>query len=155
MKIYVVTDGCYSDYSVICLRSKEEDARTLAEFLGEDGRYFDMEVDGSGDLELAKIRETGAVTEEELTKAKEYIKGHFVLDLEDSRSVADYYGHQELLQKELNNPEETLRKIYAVTLKDIERVAKKYIVNETLNLAIIGNFPEGAQKEFEDLLKIK
>jgi len=57
VKIYVVTDGCYSDYSVICLRSKEEDARTLAEFLGEDGRYFDMEVDGSGDLELAKLRE--------------------------------------------------------------------------------------------------
>lgn len=105
--------------------------------------------------ELSKITKQGSVTEDELTKAKEYIKGHFVLDLEDSRSVADYYAHQELLQKEMKNPEEYIRKIDAVTLADIERVAQKYLVEETLNLAIIGNFPEGSEKEFQNLLKLQ
>ncbi len=104
--------------------------------------------------EFAKIKLPGSVTEEELTKAKEFIKGHFVLDLEDSRSVADFYAHQELLQHQLENPEDTLKNIDAVTVKDIERVAKKYLVEETLNLAIIGNFPEGSEKEFEKLLKL-
>jgi len=102
--------------------------------------------------EMSKIAKLGSVTEEELKKAKEYIKGHFVLDLEDSRSVADYYAHQELLQKELENPEETLRKIDAVTLEDVQRVAQRYIVNETLNLAIIGNFEDTT--EFEKLLRL-
>ncbi|HSD98325.1 MAG TPA: pitrilysin family protein [Patescibacteria group bacterium] len=102
--------------------------------------------------ELAKIKKPGSVTEGELTKAKEYIKGHFVLDLEDSRSVADYYAHQELLQEKLENPEQTIHNIDSVTLKDIERVAKKYLTQETLNLAVIGDFKD--KKQFEDILKL-
>lgn len=102
--------------------------------------------------ELRKIKKPGAISREELIKAKEYIKGHFVLDLEDSRSVADYYAHQELLQEKLTNPEETLRKIDAVTIEDVERVANKYLVSSTLNLAIIGNFED--KKQFEDLLEL-
>ena len=35
----------------------------------------------------------------ELKKAKEFLKGHLILDLEDSRSVAGFYGQQELLEK--------------------------------------------------------
>ncbi len=102
--------------------------------------------------ELEKIKQPGNIKEEELIKAKEYIKGHFVLDLEDSRSVADYYAHQELLEKRLENPEENMQKIDAVTIADLERVAKKYLVEETLNLAIIGDFKDTAQ--FESLLKL-
>ena len=37
---------------------------------------------GSGQMNL---------TDEEVTKAKEFLKGHLVLDLEDSRSVSGYY----------------------------------------------------------------
>ena len=103
--------------------------------------------------EFEKIKQPGSVTGDELKKAKEYIKGHFVLDLEDSRSVADYYAHQELLQKRLKTPEETIREIDSVTISDIERVAKKYLVESTLNLAVIGDFEN--EKEFEKLLKLK
>lgn len=101
---------------------------------------------------LSGIKKSGAVSEEELKKAKEFTKGHFVLDLEDSRSVAVHYAEQELLQKKLDNPEETIQKIDAVTLEDIERVAKKYIVEETLNLAVIGNYKDTSK--FESLLKL-
>ena len=103
--------------------------------------------------ELEKIKESGNVHEDELRKAKEYIKGHFVLDLEDSRSVADYFAHKELLEHSLETPEENMRKIDAVTLEDITRVAQKYIVENTLNLAVIGNFED--KSVFEKLLKLK
>lgn len=102
--------------------------------------------------EFEKIKQPGAVSEDELKKAKEYIKGHFVLDLEDSRSVADYYAHQELLQKRLKTPEDTLKEIDAVTIADIERVAKKYLVQDTMNLAVIGDFED--EKVFEKLLEL-
>jgi predicted Zn-dependent peptidase len=48
------------------------------------------------------------VSSQELTKAKEFIKGHFVLELEDSRAVAGFYGSQELLEKKIDSPEEVI-----------------------------------------------
>lgn len=90
--------------------------------------------------ELAKVKEGKMLlTEEELTKAKEYLKGHLVLDLEDSRSVAVFYAHQELIENEMLNPDEVLKRIDNVTVSDIERVGKEYVKNDTLNIAVIGN----------------
>ena len=88
----------------------------------------------------------------ELKKAKEYLKGHMVLGLENSRSVAYYYASQELLEKEIDNPDKVMRKIDAVTVEQLKNVAKKYFVSKGLNLAIIGNFSSG--QEFKSLLKL-
>jgi predicted Zn-dependent peptidase len=92
------------------------------------------------------------ISHQEITKAKEYLKGHLVLELEDSRSVAGFYAQQELLEKQIENPGEVLKKIENVTAEDVKGVAKKYFVNKGLNLAVIGNFPSG--QEFESLLKL-
>lgn len=93
-----------------------------------------------------------SLTEKELSKAKEYLKGHLVLELEDSRSVAAFYAQAELLEKEIETADELIGKIDKVTLKEVEDVAKKYFKNETLNLAIIGNFTD--RQKFEKLLKL-
>lgn len=91
------------------------------------------------------------VTHEELTKAKEYLKGHFVLELEDSRSVGSFFAHQELLDSVIETPKEVLEKIDEVSIEDIHRVARTYFKKETLNLALVGNFTN--RQEFEDLLQ--
>lgn len=92
------------------------------------------------------------ISKSELTKAKEYLKGHMVLGLENSRSVSYFYAAQELLEKEIDNPDQIMKKIDAVTVDQIEKVAKKYFVEKGLNLAIIANFASG--QEFEKLLKL-
>jgi len=92
------------------------------------------------------------ISKPELKKAKEYMKGHMVLGLENSRSVAYYYASQELLEKKIENPDDIMKKIDAVTIEQIEAVAKKYFVEKGLNMAIIGNFTSGQQ--FENLLKL-
>lgn len=97
-------------------------------------------------------RRTSHVADSELTKAKEYMKGHLVLGLENSRSVAYFYASQELLEKKIDNPQEVLKKIDAVTVEQIENAAKKYFVEKNLNLAVIGNFTSG--QEFESLVKL-
>ncbi len=98
--------------------------------------------------------------DEELNKAKEFLKGHLVLDLEDSRSVAVYYAHQELLENEIENPDQVLAEIDKVTKEDVEAVGKEFITEKTLNLALIGNFDpsagsgQDARQTLESLLKL-
>ncbi len=92
------------------------------------------------------------ITSSEFKKAKEYLKGHFVLELEDSRSVAGFYSSQELLEKEVLNPDQLLEKIDKVTVEEVEEVAKKYFKNKGLNMAGIGNFASG--QNFKELLTL-
>lgn len=138
-----------------------QDAGTLVSTAGLDPKRA---VDGISVMveEYAKIATAKfGPTEAELKKAKEYVKGHLVLELEDSRSVCAFYGQQEMLEKEIKNPDEILEKIDKVTLENVRLAAKKYIKNEGLNLAIIGNFPSSASsswqvsgQKFEKLLKL-
>ncbi|MGI8419330.1 MAG: M16 family metallopeptidase [Candidatus Levyibacteriota bacterium] len=93
-----------------------------------------------------------ALTDEELTKAKEFLKGHLVLDLEDSRSVAGFYAHQELLEDKIENPADVIAQIEKITKEDVEAVGKEFFKEQTLNLALIGNFTDG--QKLESLLKL-
>jgi len=91
------------------------------------------------------------VTAEELNKAKEFLKGRLILELEDSKNVAGLYGFQELLDKKVYSPKEMIGEIDKVTALDIQRVAKDIFQPEKLNLAVIGPFKE--KERFENLLK--
>lgn len=88
----------------------------------------------------------------ELKKVKTYLKGHWVLSFENSMTVANHYASWEVLEKKVQTLEETMKKIDAVTIEQVENVAKKYFVEKGLNLAIIGNFSSG--QEFENLLEL-
>lgn len=92
------------------------------------------------------------ITDEELKKSKEYMKGHMVLELEDSRSVSTFYAHQELLEKEVLNPDAILKKIDAVTKDEVDEVGKTYFKDQGLNLALIGNFED--RQALEELLQL-
>lgn len=100
--------------------------------------------------ELKKAKDEG-VTDAELEAAKQYLKGKFVLDLEDSEHVADWFGKQELLLNEISTPEERIKKIMAVTKEDVLKAAKHIFDDKKINLALIGPFKEKAK--FEKLLK--
>jgi predicted Zn-dependent peptidase len=103
--------------------------------------------------EYKKIKTPGTITEEELRKAKEYIKGHFVLEMEDSREVADFYGNQELLESKIEDPDFANAHIDEVTVGKLSEVANRYIIESTLNLAIIGNVTDNNQ--FMSLLTLE
>lgn len=103
--------------------------------------------------ELSALRDgRKKISPEELRKAKEYLKGHLVLELEDSRSVSVFYAAQSILEKEMKNPDGVLSNIDKVTENEIMKAAKKYLIKETLNLAVIGNFKD--KSKFEKLLKL-
>jgi predicted Zn-dependent peptidase len=94
------------------------------------------------------------VSKEELEKVKECLIGNMKLSLESSDDIANFYGNQELLKKEIKTSEEKAKSIRSVTAIQIKDMARKIFVNNGLNLALIGPF-KGAQDKakFQKILK--
>ncbi len=91
------------------------------------------------------------ISESELNKAKEYIKGHIALSLENTNAVNMFFGEQELLLGKVETPEDIFKGIDKVTISECVRVAKELFKPEKLNLAIIG--PYTSKIKFEKILK--
>ncbi len=75
----------------------------------------------------------------ELTKAKEFYKGRLLLQMESTNSVATWYGGQEALTGKIEDVDETVAEIDAVSADDVMRVAK-HLFGQALQLAVIGPF---------------
>lgn len=86
----------------------------------------------------------------ELKKAKEFLKGHLALALEDTKDVTGFFGDQALFRKGILTPEEVYKKVDSVSLNDVMEEAKKLITKNRLNLAIIGPYTD--KNKFEKLL---
>ncbi len=78
------------------------------------------------------------VTNDDLTRVKEYLIGNLYLGLETADAVADFYGYQEIMRKPILRPEAVVEKIRAVGVEDIARVCDTYLRDKNLNLALIG-----------------
>jgi len=94
------------------------------------------------------------ITEKELQKAKDYLKGTTSLSLDSSDSQASYYALQELLEKSILTPEEKFEKVDRISINDIKKIAEEIFVPERLNLAVIGPVEESEKKGIKNLLKI-
>lgn len=101
--------------------------------------------------EIRKMRDK-KVSDKELKKAKDNLKGRMALTLESSDEIASFLVSQELARKKIMRPKEIIDQINKVTAADIARVAKDIFKNEKINLAMIG---PGEDKIFlEKILKM-
>lgn len=101
--------------------------------------------------ELAKMK-TDLVDNKELLKAKEYIKGHTILMLEDNQSRLDWYLESAAFNRKIETPKEYFAKIDKITARDIQKVANDLFQKNLMTLAIIG--PYKKQAPFKKLLKV-
>jgi len=100
--------------------------------------------------EFSKVK-TAKVTDEELTRAKENLKGHLYLSLEESMNVAQFLAEQEMFWGKIDDPDKVVSDIEKVTKKDIKKLANDIFKRENLNLAIVGPFKEDIK--FKELLE--
>jgi predicted Zn-dependent peptidase len=86
-----------------------------------------------------------------MKKAKDYIAGTTMLELETSDARAEYCGYQELMKKVIDLPSNIIEKINKVTAKEVMDLARDIFVNEGLNMAMIGRSKDGEEfnKEFK------
>ena len=88
--------------------------------------------------ELARLGEHG-LTDEELERGKGQLRGGLVLGLEDSGARMSRIAKAELLYDELPSIDEVIRRIDAVTLEDVQVLAKE-LVSQPETLAMVGPF---------------
>lgn len=100
--------------------------------------------------ELVRLRD--GVEEEELVKVKELAKGRLLLRLEDTRNVAGWLGGQEFLLGEVRTPDQVIQLLEAVTVQDVQRVARGLLVDDQLHMALVGPFR--SDRRFVPLLKL-
>ena len=135
-------------YYVYGLNHSYTDAGSLYAQAGVDINRIDDAVSTVA-TELRKIAEE-RVPDDELTKAKSFAKGRFVLQLETSQGLIMFGLRREVLESRTVDPKEILAEIDKVTADDVQRVAREVIEQRGFQLAVIGPFDDPAR--FEKLL---
>lgn len=90
------------------------------------------------------------VTPEEVTRAKEYLKGKIALSLEDSEECAHFYGKQQLLYPKVRDLPEYFKEVDSVTKEQIDALAKRLLTPEEFRLVVIGGVEN--EGKFEKML---
>lgn len=104
---------------------------------GVDSSRIDAALNGI--LEEVRRLKTELVPEAELQKAKDYIAGTTMLELETSEARSEFFGSQEIIKGKILSVDEIITKIRAVTAADIQTLAQEVFIDKNLNLAIVGN----------------
>ncbi|HEV7373839.1 MAG TPA: pitrilysin family protein [Pyrinomonadaceae bacterium] len=93
------------------------------------------------DLSLAELRRAvrEGVTEEELKLVKDQSISSILLGLESSSVRAGTLARQEIIHGRRISPDEVISRLEAVTIEDLQRVARQYFTSGSLALAALGN----------------
>lgn len=102
-------------------------------------------------IEELRLIARQSVGEEELSKAKNQMRGGLQMAMESNSAVADRLGIQQLLLGEIRSVEQTLAEIDAVTAADVTRVATEMLAPNRLRLGIISPEPDAAVATFDRL----
>ncbi len=123
-------------YSVYSYHSAFCDTGLFTFYAGTSPTKYD-EVIGLLIKEVKDIMQNG-ITERELNRTKEQIKGNLYLGLESVSSRMTRIGRTELCLNRIITPEEVVKKISAVTLDDVKAIANTLFKDYRFTLSTIG-----------------
>ena len=78
------------------------------------------------------------IAESELQRAKDNVKGGLLLGLESTWHRAAYLARQEIYFDRMYTIDETIAGIEAVTVADVNRVARELLTRTPLSVAVLG-----------------
>ena len=111
--------GIFSIYAAMSYEQVEEALRTILK-------------------EMVSIK-NGNIKEAEFNRAKQQIKGNFILSLESTSSRMSAIGRRELLYNEILYPDEIIESINNVKIDDVLDVAKELFNIDNLSITFAGN----------------
>ena len=138
-------------YAVRTSTERYNDTGYMATQAGVDIKRVEEAIKVTLEEHYALASKKKPISKAELSKAKEFLKGHLALALEDTKDVTGYFGEQALFLKEIITPEEAFKRVDAVSVDEVVAEANNLFRPERLNLAIIG--PYGDENRFRKLLK--
>ena len=102
-------------------------------------------------MEQLKRLRNEPVSEAEVRKAKDFMRGHMLLGLETSDAFTSYYTDQLLYREKIVTPEEAIVNWGKVTVAEMQAVANDLLRPERLNLALVGPFQPDDQTIYSSL----
>lgn len=99
--------------------------------------------------ELIAVRD-GGITEEELQDAVRFLTGSFPLSLDSNAKIASFLAQSWFFGLGLDAAERYLRKIEAVTLQDVHRVAREYLHPDQLLTVVVADLAAAANGAGDD-----
>ncbi len=88
--------------------------------------------------ELRMIRDMG-ITGDELARAREYAKGHFLLALENTSARMMWFGDRVIVDKKIPEVQDLLKEIDGITGDDVKKACERIFRSSLINLSIVGN----------------
>jgi predicted Zn-dependent peptidase len=124
-------------YSVGAGASAFSDVGVFTIYAGTSPAHLDEVLD----LSLAELRRVvrERVSDDELTLVKDQAVSSILLGLESSSMRAGALARQEIIHGRRITPDEIISRLEAVTIEDLERVARKYFTTERLALGALGD----------------
>ena len=123
-------------YSIRTNLSLFEDTGTFLVQAGLDASHLEEALKAIKE-ELIKIAKD-KISDTELKRAKEFIKGNLILRLEDSADLTVWLAEQQMLNGKIETLEQKIAKLDKVTIREVKKLAQELIKFNKLNLAIIG-----------------
>jgi predicted Zn-dependent peptidase len=123
-------------YSVASYTDQHRDAGVVAMYVGtrEDNVEEACQVIGA---ELSKLHNE-PVSDEELTRAKEHVKGRLVLTLESTAARMSRLGRSLLFDTPIYTLDELIERVDAVTIDDVSALAQELYDPTKLSAACVG-----------------
>jgi predicted Zn-dependent peptidase len=124
-------------YSVGAGASAFSDVGVFTIYAGTSPKQLDEVVD----LSLTELRRAvrESVAEEELQLVKDQTVSSILLGLESSSVRAGALARQEIVHGHRISPDEIISRLEAVTIADLQRIARKYFTSEGLALVALGD----------------
>lgn len=98
--------------------------------------------------ELKTLRDIGVI-EDELTRAKEYAKGQFLLTMEGTANRMLWFGERFVVYKDIPEVKDVLEQIDKVTREEVQKICGKIFKPQAANLAIVGNVTDMEKKKIK------
>ncbi len=117
-------------YNVEANYTTYSDAGFWSVYMGTDKKYLKKAIDLIY-KEIESMRKIG-LTARELEQAKEQLKGHIALSLDNNLELMLSLARSILIHNRIDSMQEVYQKIDGITLNDLERVAQKYYNEENL-----------------------
>ncbi|MFA5088513.1 MAG: pitrilysin family protein [Candidatus Omnitrophota bacterium] len=101
--------------------------------------------------EMKKVRKDG-VTQDELIRAKDFYLGQILLGLEDTLDHMLWIGESLMTLKRTRTLREVIKRVNAVKMGDMNRIASRILDERRLNLAVVGPLAGSQDKELRELV---
>jgi predicted Zn-dependent peptidase len=124
-------------YAVFSSMSAYQDAGSLSIYAGCSNDVVSELVDVVV-AELRRVKQE-PLTDDELRRAKDHLKGSLMLNLESTSSRMSHHARQEIYRDQADSLDEMLAAIERVTIADAQRLAGQFFSGDSLAATVLGD----------------